>query len=175
MIFKIRRLFYKNRLTINLRSQRRSKMYPNTMKNDVYSSTKTSQNADGTKNCKTHFQRRSPTPPFWSQVRPGPRKSSRLWSRRWVSWALEQPKWSPRAPFPSSVAFVSPSSTLNFEISMHLSDFQDFRRSFWSILGLKIGPPMIFFRVLFEKIELFIYHHFFDTFSEQNTQNFGAR
>ena len=149
-------------------------MYPNTMKNDVYSSTKTSQNADGTKNCKTHFQRRSPTPPFWSQVRPGPRKSSRLWSRRWVSWALEQPKWSPRAPFPSSVAFVSPSSTLNFEISMHLSDFQDFRRSFWSILGLKIGPPMIFFRVLFEKIELFIYHHVFDGFSEQNTKFRGT-
>ena len=130
------------------------------MKNDVYSSTKTSQNADGTTNCKTHFQRCSPTPPFWSQVRPGPRKSSGLWSRRWVSWALEQPKWSPRAPFPSSVAFVSPSSTLNFEISMHLSDFQAFRRSFWSILGLKIGPPMTFFRVLFEKIEVFIYHIF---------------
>ena len=175
MMFKIRRLFEKIRLTISLRSQRRSKMYPNTMKNNVYSSTKTSQNADGTKNCKTHFQRCSPTPPFWSQVRPGPRKSSRLWSRRWVSWALEQPKWSPRAPLPSSVAFVSPSSTLNFEISMHLSDFQDFRRSFWSILGLKIGPPMTLFRVLFEKIEVFIYHHFFDDVSEQNTQNLSAQ
>ena len=129
-------------------------MYPNTMKNNVYPSTKTSQNADGTKNCKAHFQRRSPTPPFWSQVRPGPRKSSRLWSRRWVSWALEQPKWSPKAPFPSSVAFVSPSSTLNFEISMHLSDFQDFRRSFWSILSVllwKIVKKMM----VYEQLDFF--------------------
>ena len=40
MIFKIRRPFGKIRLTLNLRSQRRSKMYLNTMKSDVYSSKK---------------------------------------------------------------------------------------------------------------------------------------
>ena len=79
----------KNCLTINLRSQRRSKMYPNTMKNDVYSSTKTSQNADGTKNCKTHFQRRSPTQPFWSQVH----VFSKFGVPAWPGWL---PKWAPR-------------------------------------------------------------------------------
>ena len=108
MIFKIRRLFYKNRLTINLRSQRRSKMYPNTMKNDVHSSTKTSQNADGTKNCKTHFQRRSPTPPFWSQVH----VFSKFGVPAWPGWL---PKWAPRRardPSKASSIFVASQTVL---------------------------------------------------------------
>ena len=59
MIFKIRRLFYKNRITLNLRFRRRSKMYSNAMKNDVCSSNKQAKTQMAQKNAK-HASRDAP-------------------------------------------------------------------------------------------------------------------
>ena len=73
------------------------------------------------------------------------------------------------------MAFVSLSSTPNFEILEHLGDFHDFRRSFGTILGLKIDSPMTCFRVLFEKIEVFMHVLFVDDFSEQNTEKLSTQ
>ena len=106
---------------------------------------------------------------------PGPRKSLCSRSGRCDSWALEQPKWSPRAPFPSSLAFVSLSSTQNFEILEHLRDFHDFRWSFGTILGLKIDTPLNFVRVCLKTIEKFMHNQFVDDFSKQNSEKLSAQ
>ena len=73
------------------------------------------------------------------------------------------------------MAFVSLSSTPNFEFFEHFRDFHDFRRPFGTILGLKIDSPMTCFRVLPEKIEVFMHVLFFDDFSEQNTEKLSTQ
>ena len=73
------------------------------------------------------------------------------------------------------MAFVSLSSTPNFKILEHFGGFHDFRRSFGTILGLKIDSPMTCFRVLLAKIEVFMHVLFFDDFSEQNTEKLSTQ
>jgi len=70
---------------------------------------------------------------------------------------------------------VSLPSTPNFEFLEHFGDFHDFRRSFGTILGLKIDPPMTCFRVLVEKIQVFMRNRFFDDFSKQNTEKLSTQ
>ena len=73
------------------------------------------------------------------------------------------------------MAFVSLSSTPNFKILEHFREFHDFRRSFGTISGLKIDSPMTCFRVLFEKVEVFMHVLFVDDFSEQNTEKLSTQ
>ena len=68
MLFKVRRLVLKIRLILNSRFSIDQKCIQTQSKTTFFNQ-KINQNVDGTKKYKTRFQRRSPTPPFWSQVR----------------------------------------------------------------------------------------------------------